>query len=196
LITGLLFSDKSLSMQFQTRTQQSAASEAINAPPTGMTFISLSLKDEHWHSFLIWHFVEEAMEDQLVDVPVFQHASPPRAEPSAQVEILSSSGTQSPPAQTETPTSPEVDFPIQPEPSIPSRAQSPIGQAETSTLAEVNPFPLQPEALELPETASAPSHTEASASPGTSPSPVIPGVAPEQNPALVQKVRHEVNICT
>jgi hypothetical protein len=48
----------------------------------------------------------------------------------------------------------------------------------------------------LPETASAPSHTEASGLPGTSPSPVIPGVAPEQNPALVQEVRHEVNICT
>jgi hypothetical protein len=48
----------------------------------------------------------------------------------------------------------------------------------------------------LPETAPAPSHTEASALLGTSPSPVIPGVAPEQNPALVQEVRHEVNFCT
>jgi hypothetical protein len=32
--------------------------------------------------------------------------------------------------------------------------------------------------------------------PGTSPSPVIPGVAPEQYPAPVQEVRHEVNIYT
>jgi hypothetical protein len=53
------------------------------------------------------------MVDQLVDVPVSQHASPPRAEPPAQVEISSSLGTQSPPAQTETPTSPEMNFPIQ-----------------------------------------------------------------------------------
>jgi hypothetical protein len=48
----------------------------------------------------------------------------------------------------------------------------------------------------LPGTASAPSHTEASALLGTSPLPVTPGVAPEQNPAPVQEVRHEVNICT
>jgi hypothetical protein len=59
-------------------------------------------------------FAEETMVDQLVDVSVSQHASPPRAEPSAQVEISSSSGTQSPLAQTETPTSPEMNFPIQP----------------------------------------------------------------------------------
>jgi hypothetical protein len=47
----------------------------------------------------------------------------------------------------------------------------------------------------LPETASAPSHTEASAFPGTSPSPVIPGAAREQNPAPVQEIRHEVLVC-
>jgi hypothetical protein len=88
-----------------------------------------------------------------------------------------------------------MDFPIQPDPPSPPRAQSPTGQAETSTLAEANPFLLQPEAPELPETTPASPHTEASALPGTSPSPVIPGVAPEQNPALVQEVRHEVNIC-
>jgi hypothetical protein len=35
-------------------------------------------------------FAEESMVDQLVDVSVSQHASPPRAEPSAQVEISSS----------------------------------------------------------------------------------------------------------
>jgi hypothetical protein len=48
----------------------------------------------------------------------------------------------------------------------------------------------------LPETASAPSHTEASALPGTSSSPIIPGVAPEQNAAPIQEVSHEINICT
>jgi hypothetical protein len=45
----------------------------------------------------------------------------------------------------------------------------------------------------LPETASAPSHTEASALLGTPPSPVA---APEQNPAPVQEISHEVLICT
>jgi hypothetical protein len=45
----------------------------------------------------------------------------------------------------------------------------------------------------LPETASAPSHVEASALPGTPPLPVA---APEQNPAPVQEIRHEVLICT
>jgi hypothetical protein len=143
-------------------------------------------------------FAEETMADQLVDVPVSQHISPPRAEPSAQIEISSSSGTQSSPAQTETPISQEVNSPIRPELSSPSRIQSPIGQAETSTLAEMNPFPLQPETSELPETASASSHAEASALPRASPSPVVPEVTPEteQNSAPVQEVRHEVNICT
>jgi hypothetical protein len=32
--------------------------------------------------------------------------------------------------------------------------------------------------------------------PGISSSPIIPEVAPEQNPAPSQEVRHEVNICT
>jgi hypothetical protein len=45
----------------------------------------------------------------------------------------------------------------------------------------------------LPETASVPSHTDASALPGTPPSPVA---APKQNPAPVQEIRHEVLICT
>jgi hypothetical protein len=136
------------------------------------------------------------MEDQLVDVPVSQQASPPMAEPSVHVEISSSSGTQSPPAQTETPDSLEMNFPFQPDPPSPPRAQSPTGQAETSIPAEENPTSLQPEASGLPEIASASSHTEASAFPGTSSSPMIPGVAPEQNPAPVQEARHEVNICT
>jgi hypothetical protein len=86
-----------------------------------------------------------------------------------------------------------MSFPIQPEPYSPPRAQSPTGQAKTSTLAEVNPSLPQPEAPELPETTSAPSHPEASALPGTPPSPVA---SSEQNPALVQEIRHEVLICT
>jgi hypothetical protein len=141
---------------------------------------------------------EETMVDQLVDVRVSQHASPPRAEPPTHVEIPSSSGTQSPTAQIETPTLPEMNSPIQPEPSSPSRVQSPIGQAETPTLAEVNPSPLQPEASELPETVPAPFQTEASALPRAPPSPVAQEIAleTEQNLAPVQEVRHEVNICT
>jgi hypothetical protein len=53
LTTGLLFSNKLHLMQFQTRAHQSSASEPANAPSTGMTFITLSFKDQHWHSFLI-----------------------------------------------------------------------------------------------------------------------------------------------
>jgi hypothetical protein len=45
----------------------------------------------------------------------------------------------------------------------------------------------------LPATASAPSHIEASALPGTPPSPMV---APEQSPAPAQEIRHEVLICT
>jgi hypothetical protein len=130
---------------------------------------------------------EETMEEQLVDIPVSQQASPPRVELPIPVEISSSSGTQSPSAEAM--NSPEMSLPIQPEPSSPPRAQSPTGHAETPTPAEVNPSPLQPEAHELPATASMPSHLEASALPGTPSSPVI---APEQNPAPA----HEVLICT
>jgi hypothetical protein len=79
-----------------------------------------------------------------------------------------------------------MNFPIQPEPPSPPRAQSPTGQAETSTLVGVNPFPLQPEASELPE-AVPPSHTEASALPRALPSLVAPEISPEteQNPVPV-----------
>jgi hypothetical protein len=88
-----------------------------------------------------------------------------------------------------------MNFPIQTEPS---RAQSPIDQAETSTLAEINPSPPQPSASEFPETVSVPSHIEASALPRALPSPVAPEITleTEQNPVPVQEVRHEVNICT
>jgi hypothetical protein len=142
-------------------------------------------------------FAEETLVNHPMDMLAPQHASPPRAEPPAQVEISSSSGTQSPPAQTETPTSPEMNSP-QPETSSPSRVQSPIGQAKTPTLAEVNSSPLQPEASELPETAPTPSQTEASASPRAPPSPMAQEIPPEteQNLAPVQEVRHEVNACT
>jgi hypothetical protein len=133
------------------------------------------------------------MVEQLVDVPVSQQTSPPRVELSVPVEISSSSGTQSPPVQTEATNSPEMSFPIQPEPSSPPRAQSPIGHAEASTPVEVNPSPLQPEAPELPATTSAPSHLEASALLGIPPSPVV---APEQSPTPTQEIRHEVLICT
>jgi hypothetical protein len=44
LITGLLFSDKSYLMHFQTRTQQSSASKPANAPSTGMTFTVFFLR--------------------------------------------------------------------------------------------------------------------------------------------------------
>jgi hypothetical protein len=158
-----------------------------------MTFTVLFLEDEHWHLSFNLALAEETMEEQLVDVPVSQQTSPPRVELPVPVEISSSSGTQSPPVQTEAINSPEMSFPIQLEPSSPPRAQSPTGHAETSTLAEVNPSPLQPEAPELPATALAPSHIEASALPGTPPSPVV---APEQSPALAQEIRHEVLICT
>jgi hypothetical protein len=40
-------------MWFQTRTQQSSASEPANAPSTGMTFVTPFFKDQHWHSSLI-----------------------------------------------------------------------------------------------------------------------------------------------
>jgi hypothetical protein len=56
LITGLLYSDKFHLMQFHTRIQQSSVSDTANAPSTGMTFIILSFKDQHWHLFLIWYF--------------------------------------------------------------------------------------------------------------------------------------------
>jgi hypothetical protein len=44
LITGLLFSNKSRLVRFQTKIQQSSASEPANAPSTGMTFITPSSK--------------------------------------------------------------------------------------------------------------------------------------------------------
>jgi hypothetical protein len=128
-------------------------------------------------------FAEETMEEQLVDIPVSQQASPSRVELPIPVEISSSSPS------AEAMNSPEMSLPIQPESSSPPRAQSPTDHAETPTPAEVNSSPLQPKVHELPATASMPSHLEASALTGT-PSP--PVIAPEQSSTLV----HEVLICT
>jgi hypothetical protein len=124
---------------------------------------------------------EETMEEQLVDVPVAQQASPPRVESSIPVEISSSSPS------AEAMNSPEMNLPIQPEPSSPPRAQSPVGPAETTIPAEVDPTPLQPEAHELPTTVSTSSNLEASALPGTPSSPVI---------APAQEISLEVLNCT
>jgi hypothetical protein len=146
-----------------------------------------SFKDEHWHLPFNLTLAEETMEDQLVDIPVSQQASPPRVELPIPVEISSSSPS------AEAINSPEMSLPIQPEPPSPPRAQSPVGHAETPIPTEVDPSPLQPEAHELPATASTPSNLEASALPGAPSSPVI---APAQNPAPAQEISHEVLICT
>jgi hypothetical protein len=126
-------------------------------------------------------FAEETMEEQLVDVPVAQQANSPRVELPIPVEISSSSPS------AEAMNSPEMNPPIQPEPSSPPRAQSPVGHAETPIPTEVGPTPHQPEAHELPAAASTPSNLEASALPGAPPSPVI---------APAQEISHKVFICT
>jgi hypothetical protein len=132
-------------------------------------------------------FAEETMEEQLVEVPVAQQASPPRVELPIPVEISSSSPS------AEAMNSPEMNLPIQPEPSSPPKAQTPVGHAETTIPTEVDPTPLQPEAHELPATVSTPSNLEASALPGTPSSPVI---APAQDPTPAQEISHEVLNCT
>jgi hypothetical protein len=124
---------------------------------------------------------KETVEEQLVDVPVAQQASPPRVELPIPVEISSSSPS------AEAMNSPEMSLPIQPEPSSPPGAQSPVVHAETPIPTEVDPTPHQPEAHELPATASTPSNLEASALPGAPPSPVI-------TPA--QEISREVFFCT
>jgi hypothetical protein len=126
-------------------------------------------------------FAEEAMEEQLVDVPVVQQASPSRVELPIPVEISSSSPS------AEAINSPEMNLPIQPEPSSPPRVQSPVGQAEITIPTEADLTPHQPETHKLPVAASAPPSLEASALPGAPPSPVI---------APAQETSHEVSICT
>jgi hypothetical protein len=95
-------------------------------------------------------FAEETMEEQLVDVPVVQQASPPGVELPIPVEISSSSPS------AEAINSPEMNLPIQPEPSSPPRTQSPVGHAETTVPPEVDPTLHHPEAHELPAAASTP----------------------------------------
>jgi hypothetical protein len=130
---------------------------------------------------------EETMEEHLVDVPVAQQAGSPRVELPIPMEISSLSPS------AEAMNSPEMSLPIQPEPSSPPRAQSPVRHAETPIPTEVDPTLLQPEAHELPATASTPSNLEASALPGIPSSPVI---SPAQNPTPAQEISHEVLVCT
>jgi hypothetical protein len=144
---------------------------------------------------------EEILVNHPMETSSPQRVNSPRAEPSsAQVEILSSSGTQSPPAQTEVPASPEMNPSIQPEASRPLRIQSPIGQAETPILTEVNQPSPQPEASNLPETAPVSLEAESSTLPRAPQTPAPPVVQEipsefEQNLAPVQGIRHEVSTC-
>jgi hypothetical protein len=80
-------------------------------------------------------FAGEAVEEQLVDVPVVQLASPSRVELPITVEISSSSPS------AEAINSPETNLPIQPEPSSSPRVPSPIGQAEITNPTEADPTP-------------------------------------------------------
>jgi hypothetical protein len=146
-----------------------------------MTFIVLFLRMDTGIYPCDLIFAEETVEEQLVDVPVAQQASPSRVELPIPVEISSSSPF------AEAMNSPEMSLPIQPGPSSPPRAQSLVGHAETTIPTEVDPTPHQPEAHELPAAASTPPSSEASALPGAPPSPVI---------APVQETSHEVSICT
>jgi hypothetical protein len=140
-----------------------------------------SFKDEHWHYPFDLTLAEETMEEELVDIPVSQQASPSGVELPIPVEISSSSPS------AEAVNSPKTNLPIQPESSSPLRAQSTVGHAEIPIPIEVDPTPLQLEVHELPVTASTPSNLEASALPGAPPSPVI---------APAQEISHEVFICT
>jgi hypothetical protein len=165
-------------VHFQTRAQQSLEPVPANAPSTGMTFTVFPLRMSNGINPSNLTFAEETIEEQLVDVPVVQQASPSEAELPIPVEISSSSPS------AEAIHSPEMNLPIQPEPPSPPRAQSPVGHAETTVPTEVDPTSHQPEAHELPAAVSTPS-SEASALPGTPPSPVI---------APAQETSHEVSI--
>jgi hypothetical protein len=172
------YSDKFHLVQFHTRTQQPSASEPGNASSIGMTFITLlflqrSIPTLAFTLHLV--FAKEVLVNHPVETSPPQHASSPRAEPSsAQVEILSSSGTQSPPSQVEVPASPEMNQLIQPEASRPSRVQFPLGQAEIPVLTEVNPSSPQLEASNLPDNAPASPQAEASALPRAPQTPTPP----------------------
>jgi hypothetical protein len=90
---------------------------------------------------------------------------------------------------------------IQPEASSPLKVQSPLGQAETPALTEVNPLSPQREDLNLAGNAPVTPQVEASALPRAPETP-LPPVAqeippePEQNLAPVQGIRHEASTCT
>jgi hypothetical protein len=118
-------------------------------------------------------FAEEIIEEQLVNVPVVQQASPPGVELPIPVEISSSSPS------AEAAHSPEMNLPIQPSPP---RVPSPVDQVEMTNPTEADPTPHQPETHELLMAASASPSVEVSALPGAS--PVI---------APAQETSHEVS---
>jgi hypothetical protein len=129
-----------------------------------------------------WTLAEEVVEEQLVDVPVVQQASPSRVELLIPVEISSSSPS------AEAINSPEMNLPAQLEPTNSPRVPSPIGQAEITNPPEAaDPTPFQPETHELPMAVSAPSSSEVSALLGAPSSPVI---------APTQETSHEVTTRT
>jgi hypothetical protein len=129
-----------------------------------------------------WTLAEEAVGEQLVDVPVVQQASPSRVELPIPVEISSSSPS------AEAINSPEMNLPTQLEPANSPRVPSPIGRTEIANSPEAaDPTPLQPETHELPMPASAPLSSEVSALLGASSSPVI---------APTQETSHEVTTRT
>jgi hypothetical protein len=131
---------------------------------------------------LNWTSAEEAVEEQLVDVPVVQQASPSRVELPIPVEISSSSPS------VEAINSPEMNLPTQLEPTSSPRVPSPIVQVEITNPTETaDPTPLQPETHELPVAASALPSSEVSALLGASSSPAI---------APTQETSHEVTIRT
>jgi hypothetical protein len=100
-------------VQIDTRTQQPSVSELVNASPIGMIFITLFFPQRSIPTLaftLNLVLAEEILVNHPVETSSPQHESSPRAESSSvQVEILSSSGTQSPPSQTEVPASPEMN---------------------------------------------------------------------------------------
>jgi hypothetical protein len=122
-------------------------------------------------------FAEGTIDEQLVNVPVVQQASPPGVELPIPVEISSSSPS------AEAAHSPEMNLPIQPSPP---RVPSAVGQAEMTNPTEANPTPHQPETHEPLIAALASPSSEISALPGASPSPVI---------TSAQETIHEVSIC-
>jgi hypothetical protein len=107
-----------------------------------------------------WTLAEEAAEEQLVDVPVAQQASPSRVELPIPVEISSSSPS------AEAIHSPEMNLPTQLEPPNSPRMPSPISQAATTNPTEEAPILHQPETHESLMAASASPDLGVSALPG------------------------------